>query len=93
MNTECKNKLIANAVPTIFDIPNPPKRVTLKRPKKKREIAAKKCETSSTSKDVTLNDLLAFNEENTEWLSPGEETDKQEGNEKVSPTIKKKVLR
>ena len=31
MNAANKNKLIHNAVPTIFNVPNPPKQVTLKR--------------------------------------------------------------
>jgi hypothetical protein len=32
MNTANKNKLVVNAVPTLFDVPNPPPQVATKRP-------------------------------------------------------------
>lgn len=32
MNINTKNKLVWNAVPTVFDVPNPPQQTTLKRP-------------------------------------------------------------
>lgn len=46
MNAEEKKKLVWNAVPTIFDIPNPPRKVTLERTPKQR----------STEKNVATGD-------------------------------------
>ena len=36
MNPSLRNKLVWNAVPTLFDVPNPPKQVTPKRPQPKK---------------------------------------------------------
>ena len=37
MNQTLKNKLIHCAVPTLFDVPNKPKKITLSRPHRKRK--------------------------------------------------------
>ena len=38
MNKETKNKLIWNAIPTLFDVKNPPQKVTPSRPKRTRSL-------------------------------------------------------
>ena len=42
MNKNTKSKLIWNAVPTLFDVPNPPTRITSSRPLIKRSVVNKK---------------------------------------------------
>ena len=40
MNRDSRDKLIWNAVPTVFDVPNPPKGLSLKRPPPKKRLPA-----------------------------------------------------
>lgn len=42
MNAAVKDKLIHNAMPSLFDVPNPPSAVTIKRPLPKRETQPRK---------------------------------------------------
>ena len=55
----CTGRLVWNAVPTIFNIPNPPKKVTLKRKLPSRHVSIKRSKKSKTG-TVLLN-LLSWN--------------------------------
>lgn len=47
MNPQLKNKLVWNAVPSIFDVPNPPAPVTTKRPlPRKRSLEGQEGQTT-----------------------------------------------
>ena len=37
MNVQSRNRLIPNAIPTLFKVPNPPAKITLSRPRQKRQ--------------------------------------------------------
>ena len=50
MNRNTKSKLIWNAVPTLFDVPNPPAKITPSRPLTKRSFVNKKASVNLKSK-------------------------------------------
>ena len=54
MNKETKSKLIWNAVLTLFDVPNPPAKVTPSRLVKKRSIVVKASTSVKPTKAVTF---------------------------------------
>ncbi len=55
MNANEKRRLIWNAVPTLFDVPNPPPKQTPSRPSRKRRYSFTCDQTSASSPRATSN--------------------------------------
>lgn len=65
MNVTLKDKLIHNAQPSLFDIPNPPSAVTLKRPlpKRNKQPTKQPKRMKKSTSTVALADVLCDNEQ------------------------------
>jgi len=57
MNVKERNKLISTAVPTVFDIPNPPKKVTTTRKLPKKSDIPQKRRKTTAQEEVLPQDL------------------------------------
>ena len=98
MNKDKRNKLIPAAVPSVFNVPNPPKKVTLTRPlPTKRAVVSskgpprKKRNIQSTSASISNDHLYCTSSHNSEHQMDIQLKNSETANE-ILPTINEKVI-